>query len=197
MKLIVGLGNPGRQYDNTRHNVGFRVIDLLAQQAGLQHFKSGFNAEYAKGTLTGEEAVLVKPITYMNRSGDAVSPLMQWFKIVPEDILVLCDDVHLPLGQLRLRASGSDGGHNGLKSIIRQIGSNRFNRIRMGINEPPPVMDQADYVLGHFTKGEQPEVEEMIRQAADAVESILTRGFSAAMNQFNVRKNNITGDENE
>jgi PTH1 family peptidyl-tRNA hydrolase len=197
MKLIVGLGNPGRQYDNTRHNVGFRVIDLLAQQASIGNFKSGFNAEYAKTTLAGEDAVLAKPTTYMNRSGDAVMPLMQWFKLAPEDIIVLCDDIHLPLGQLRLRGQGSDGGHNGLKSIIRQTGSNRFTRIRLGINEPPAVMDQADYVLGHFSRGELPEVEEMVSKAADAVECILTRGISTAMNQFNVRKNNNTGDENE
>jgi PTH1 family peptidyl-tRNA hydrolase len=197
MKLIVGLGNPGRQYDNTRHNVGFRVIDLLAQQARIFNFKNGFNAEYAKTILAGEAAVLAKPMTYMNRSGDAVMPLLQWFKLTPEDLIVLCDDIHLPLGQLRLRGQGSDGGHNGLKSIIRQTGSNRFTRIRLGINEPPPVMDQADYVLGHFSRGELPEVEKMVCKAADAVECILARGIETAMNQFNVRKNKNTGDENE
>ena len=185
MKAIVGLGNPGRTYEGTRHNIGFKVLDLLSQKWQINYNKNDWNALYGKGQTGSEEVILVKPMTFMNRSGEAIAPLLSWFKLNPEDLIVLCDDIHLPIGQLRLRARGSDGGHNGLKSIITQTGSDLFIRVRLGVNEPPPGFDQADYVLSRFGKADQAPVEEMITNAADAVETIITSGLPTAMNRYN------------
>ena len=195
MKMIVGLGNPGRPYENTRHNVGFMVIDRLSGQSGISINKKDWNAVYGKGTIKGEDILLVKPVTFMNLSGQAVQPMLDWYKLTVSDLIVLCDDIHLPLGQLRIRSGGSDGGHNGLASIIRQLGNPGFTRIRMGVDEPPPGFNQADFVLGKFTRQEAGEVEEMVLQAAEAVELIMASGIKIAMNRFNAKKNKSTGED--
>jgi len=195
MKLIVGLGNPGRQYEQTRHNVGFMVLDELASRLNIPCTKADWHAVYGKGASGREEVVLAKPLTYMNRSGESVSPMLQWFKIQPEDLIVVCDDIHLPIGQLRIRQRGSDGGHNGLKSVIHQTGSDLFARVRLGVGSPPPGFDQADYVLSRFSREERESLELMVKEAADAVELILNQGLPTTMNRYNQRKNNNTGEK--
>jgi peptidyl-tRNA hydrolase, PTH1 family len=190
MKLIVGLGNPGRQYQNTRHNVGFMAIDAIAEEYKISASKEKWNAVYGKGEIENQEIVLTKPLTYMNLSGESVAPMMHWFKIEPTDLIIVYDDIHLPLGQLRIRERGSDGGHNGLTSIITNIGTQEFIRVRMGVDEPPPGYDQADYVLSKFAKAEIKIVEDMVQEAKEAVKTLVVSGTAKAMNLFNKRKKN-------
>lgn len=185
MKLIVGLGNPGREYAGTRHNVGFDVADELAERMGVTFRRSWrFPAELAEGALEGERVILVKPRTFMNRSGEAVAPLMSKKGVTPADVIVVVDDVDLPLGRLRLRKAGSAGGHNGLKSIIASIGSDQFPRVRIGIGRDT-ARDTADHVLGRFTPEEQPVMAEAIRRAADSISVAIRSGWDRAMNEFN------------
>jgi len=149
MKLVIGLGNPGLEYAQTRHNIGFRVVDKFAQKQGWKWNNQRSRAILAEGMLGLEKVILVKPITFMNRSGEAVSELMRWYRVQPEDILVICDDLDLPVGKLRLRSSGSAGGHNGVDDIIRHLHTNQFPRLRIGIGRPPHNrMDTIHYVLG-------------------------------------------------
>ncbi len=188
MKMIVGLGNPGRQYEHTRHNIGFETLDLLAEQWDIRINVNRSGGLTGMGLAEGQKLLLVKPLTYMNLSGDCVQPLAAYYKLAPEDILVLCDDINLPMGQLRIRLKGSAGGHNGLKSIIGRLGSDGFPRIRMGVGGAPEGMDLKDLVLAHYSSAEQAAVLEEEKNAAAAVRLFLTQGPAAAMNAFNKKK---------
>ncbi len=184
MKLIVGLGNPGREYSGTRHNVGFEVIDVLSKRHHIAVRARRNHAKVGEGTIGGEQVVLAKPQTFMNRSGEAVAGLARRYRIAPEDIIVIYDDVNLPLCKLRIRTRGSAGGHNGMKSIIHSLGSEEFPRIRIGIGSPDR-RDMVDHVLSKFKRAEMPFVRDAIDRAADAVESYLSDGPEPTMNRFN------------
>ena len=179
--MVVGLGNPGAEYSRTRHNVGFNVVDLLTSEWGLtwQHSKS-WHAFWAKG----EKAILVKPTSYMNRSGEPLSAVANFYKIAPAEVLVVLDDLALELGRLRLRTEGGTGGHNGLESIIMHLGTEAIPRLRIGIG-PAPSESAVDYVLGRFFEEEIPVVEKTIERAADAVKCAIDKGVLSAMNLFN------------
>ena len=179
--MIVGLGNPGAEYNRTRHNIGFEVVDSLASEWGLtwQHSKS-WHALWAKH----EKALLVKPASYMNRSGEPLAAVANFYKIAPAEILVVLDDMALELGRLRLRTEGGTGGHNGLESIIIQLGTEAIPRLRIGIGAAP-TEGATDYVLGHFFEEEQPLVEKTIARAAGAVKWAIDKGVLSAMNLFN------------
>jgi len=181
IRLVVGLGNPGAEYNRTRHNVGFDVLDLLASEWGLtwQHSKS-WHALWAKG----EKAILVKPTSYMNRSGEPLSAIANFYKIAPAEILVVLDDLALELGRLRLRTEGGTGGHNGLESIIVHMGTEAIPRLRLGIGAAPNE-GAVDYVLGRFFEEEMPVVKEMLERAADAAKCAIDKGVLSAMNLFN------------
>ena len=185
MKLIVGLGNPGRKYEATRHNVGFVIVDLLAQrtQGEWESAPRGTEALIARERSSG--AVLAKPLTFMNASGPAVIGLLQFFKIGLEELLVVVDDVHLELGRIRARTGGSAGGHNGLKSIIGTLGTDGFARLRVGVGRGDARRDLADHVLSTFEPDERPVVAEVVGRAADAATLFVTEGIAAVMNRFN------------
>ncbi len=185
MYIIVGLGNPERKYDNTRHNIGFRMIDALAEYAGIQINEKKFKGLYGKGILGGEKVILVKPLTYMNLSGECVGPMADYFKVDPENIIVLFDDISLDPGKMRIRKKGSAGGHNGIKSIIAHLGTQEFPRLKFGVGDKPRGMDLANYVLGRFSKTEEVIVEESIDQACKAIECMIRDGIDTAMNQYN------------
>ena len=185
VKLIIGLGNPGKPYEHTRHNIGFDVIDALASKWGAPLNQSKFNGMYASVHRPEGKVILVKPLTYMNLSGECVRPLMDYFDIEVEDILVIYDDLDLETGKLRLRQKGSAGGHNGIKSLIQHLGTQEFDRIRVGVSRPPAGMKVADYVLSKFSKDDQPVVEDAIKKSCDAVEAALVKPFLDVMNQFN------------
>ncbi len=183
MKVIVGLGNPGRKYSDTRHNIGFRVLEEIARRSSIEKEESRFDAIIGHIRIGGEKVFLVKPLTYMNLSGKAVQPLMRWFKLDLSDLIVIYDDMDLPPGTLRLRAQGGSGGHKGMASIIERLGSQEFARIRIGIGRPD---DEAiDWVLGKFSPTEQKLMEEVIGQAAAAVECWVKQGIERAMNEYN------------
>lgn len=186
MKLLVGLGNPGQKYDGTRHNVGFAVLDEIAARLGGS-FKSGGKGDYdlAKMTYKGHSVILLKPMTYMNLSGKAVQHAMQFFKISILDLMVICDDLNLPLGAVRLRPGGSDGGQNGLKNIIQMLGRDDFARLRFGIGTPQHKGGASSHVLGKFTPEELSTVDETIRYCADAALSFIENDLSVTMTRFN------------
>lgn len=184
MKLIAGLGNPGGQYAETRHNVGFLLLDILAENLKLD-FRPKFQGLVAETQMSGEKIYLLKPQTFMNLSGRSVRELAQFYKIRPEDILVTYDDMDLPLGRLRMRNSGSAGGHNGIKSMIAELGTEEFWRLKIGINRPPVGWDSARYVLAPFSKDEIPILEETLERGIEAL-SLWAKGDGIkAMNQFN------------
>lgn len=185
VKLIIGLGNPGKPYEHTRHNIGFDVIDELANRWNAPLNQSKFNGMYASVHRPEGKVILLKPLTYMNLSGESVRPLMDYFDIDVEDIIVIYDDLDLETGKLRLRGKGSAGGHNGIKSLIQHLGTQEFNRIRVGVNRPPAGMKVADYVLSKFSKDDQVVVKEAIDKSCDAVEAALKKPFLEVMNQFN------------
>lgn len=186
MFVIVGLGNPDRQYRNTRHNIGFDVIDVIAGKNNITIGEKKHKALIGKGFVGGQKAVLVKPQTYMNLSGESVRDVIDFYKIDEErELIVVSDDISLNLGQIRIRKKGSAGGHNGLKNIILHLGHDTFQRVKMGVGEKPEGYDLADYVLGHFSKGEREIMDESARRAADAVEMMITEGADAAMNRYN------------
>ena len=184
VKAIVGLGNPGAQYKGTRHNVGFAVLDELARRASVEFESAPADALMARWRRADEPVLLVKPLTYMNLSGQVIGELSRYFKIEPVDLLVVVDEVQLPLGKLRARARGSAGGHNGLKSVIAHLGDN-YGRLRLGVGRGDSRRDLADHVLARFDKDEAAEAERMIARAADAAETFITSGIAAVMNQFN------------
>jgi peptidyl-tRNA hydrolase, PTH1 family len=189
MYLIVGLGNPGEQYARNRHNVGFQCLKYLADRHRLPFTEKQGKARTAGGIIAGQRVVLAKPFTYMNGSGQAVAPLVRWHKLDPKrELLVVYDDLDLPFGTLRLRASGSAGGQNGMKSIIEQLGTQEFARLRVGIGRPPAGWDTRDYVLGNWSRAEVEELPELYARAADAIETFVAEGIIAAMNRFNVQK---------
>ena len=189
MYLIVGLGNPGRQYEATRHNMGFDVIDKLVEEYNVPQSGVKFNAMYGKGRIEGQPVILMKPLSYMNLSGGPVRDMANYFKINPEtEMIVIYDDIDLEPGQLRIRKKGSAGGHNGIKDIIRRLGTEKFIRIRVGVGAKPKDWDLADFVLGHFSDSDRKLVDEGINDAAEAVEMILSEGVDAAMNKYNRKK---------
>lgn len=188
MKLIAGLGNPGYEYYLTPHNLGFMAVDRLAEAAGVEISRPESQSLVARSSFGGEEVILAKPQTYMNLSGLAIGRLFERYSLSVEDLIVLADDADLPLGTLRIRARGSAGGHNGLKSIIGVIASDEFARIRMGIKPDHPVSDLSDYVLGRFRKSSLETVAGMIERAAEAAEVTVREGIQTAMNRFNRRQ---------
>lgn len=187
MKIIVGLGNPGMKYALTRHNVGFWVIDQLSHHWGIPVSKEKWKAEVGEGVVNGEKVVLIKPLTYMNLSGESVRPAMDWLKADLEDLCVIYDDLDMPPGKIRLRLKGSSGGHNGMKSIIHHLGTDQFKRLKVGIGRPPGRMPVPDYVLSRFSKEEQSVIDDAIDRSAKAMNSWLDSTFSEVMNIYNVR----------
>lgn len=185
MKLIVGLGNPGRQYEHTRHNVGFKVIDKLSEELSIPLDRQKFNGVYGIGHISGEKIILLKPLTYMNLSGECIRPLMDFYDMDVEDLVVIYDDLDLPVGKIRLRAKGSAGGHNGIKSMIHHLGTQEFNRIRVGIDRPTNGMKISDYVLGVFTEDDSEGINEAITYSVKACESWLQQPFVQVMNDYN------------
>lgn len=189
MYLIVGLGNPGRQYEATRHNMGFDTVDCLIEKHNVPQGGVKFNAMYGKGIIGGDKAILMKPLSFMNLSGGPVRDMVKFFKIDPEkELIVISDDIDLEPGQLRIRKQGSAGGHNGLKDIIQKLGTQNFVRIKIGVGAKPQGWDLADHVLSRFPDSERKLVDEAIREAADAVEKIIAQGPDAAMNEYNRKK---------
>ena len=186
MYIIAGLGNPDRQYQNTRHNIGFDVIDVIAAKNNITVGERKHKALIGKGFVGGQKVVLVKPQTYMNLSGESVRDVIDFYKIDEKnELIVISDDVSLDVGQIRIRKKGSAGGHNGLKNIILHLGHDAFQRVKMGVGEKPKGYDLADYVLGHFPKEEREIMDESAKRAADAVEVMITDGADAAMNLYN------------
>ncbi|MGI6148092.1 MAG: aminoacyl-tRNA hydrolase [Firmicutes bacterium] len=185
MKIIVGLGNPGTRYATTRHNLGFWVVDLLAARWQIALTKRKFQAVVGEGMVQGEKVLLVKPQTFMNRSGESVGPLVRFFGAPLSDLLVIYDDMALSPGVIRIRAAGSAGGHNGMKSLIAHLGSEGFPRLRLGIGAPPPELDSADYVLQGVSEAEHKILHEACVIAADAAELWLLEGVQPAMNMYN------------
>lgn len=189
MFLIAGLGNPGREYDGTRHNMGFDVIDELIDAHRIPQGGVARRAMYGKGRIGAEPVILIKPITYMNNSGEAVRAFVDYYKLDPEqDLLVICDDIDQAPGNLRIRRGGSDGGQKGLRSIISHLGTKEFARVRIGVGAKPAGWDLADYVLSRFGQDERKLVDAAIREAAEAVEMIVAGDIDGAMNRFNARK---------
>ena len=184
--MLVCLGNPGEKYENTRHNVGFMVADEIAERQNKPIQRLKFKALTNLFPISGEKVLVMKPVTYMNLSGEAVRPAADYYKIPPERILVVSDDTALPVGKLRIRLKGSAGGHNGLKSIIEHLGTDQFPRLRVGVGEKPhPDYDLADWVLGTFQGEDKKAIDAAVKRAADAVECILAQGLDRAMGKFN------------
>src|SRR5262245_40107792 len=185
MKVIVGLGNPGRQYEGTRHNVGFVVVEYLAAAPGTGPFRRRFDALVAESTEGGEQVLFVKPGTFMNLSGESVRQIIDFYKVEIKDVLIVCDDIALPLGKLRARARGSAGGQKGLRSIQQHLGTQEYSRLRVGVDAPGEHLDAADHVLSRFKPGERAVVEEAVANAAQAVLLWLRDGIDVVMNRFN------------
>jgi PTH1 family peptidyl-tRNA hydrolase len=194
MRLVVGLGNPGRGYARNRHNVGFMVVDLLAERWGVGAFRAKFGGHLGEGRIAGDKVALLKPQSYMNCSGQVVAPAARFFGVAPADLVVIHDDLDLDFGRLKVKVGGGHGGHNGLRSIFADLGSQDFVRVRLGIGRPPPRMDGADYVLQDFSRVETKELPFVLGDAADAVEMILQAGVTSAMNRFNQKA--AEADEN-
>lgn len=189
MYIIVGLGNPGKEYQNTRHNIGFDVIDKLAEEESIAVLEKKHKAIIGKGYVAGQKCILAKPHTFMNLSGESVRQLLDYYKADETDeLIVISDDISLEVGGLRIRKKGSAGGHNGLKNIIAHLGHDNFIRIRMGVGEKPKGYDLADYVLGHFSAQERKVMDDAAKTAAEAIRMIITQDADAAMNTFNRKK---------
>src|SRR5688572_17822311 len=202
MKLVVGLGNPERSYVGTRHNVGFEVIDQLAARLGWaaagdfdRMAKSKFDGLAMDGVLGAEKLVLLKPATYMNLSGRSVQSAMAFFQLTPPDVMIVLDDLALPVGRLRLRGSGSSGGHNGLRDIERALGTSEYPRLRLGIDPAPPRVAGRDYVLGKFTPEQRTLLDPAIARACGAIVTWADKGIETAMNQFNAEDKGPAGDK--
>ncbi len=195
MCLIVGLGNPGSQYSKTRHNIGYLVIDELSARWGIDVDKKKFDGRCGSGHIAGCQALLLKPETFMNNSGISVRAAMDFYKLQPTDLLVIFDDMAIPVGQIRVRSQGSAGGHNGLSSVILHAGTENFGRVRVGIGTPPLHCDAVQYVLGEFRSDERVKIDLAIKQASDAVELILTAGYDKAMVRYNKKVEEIDKDK--
>lgn len=185
MRLIVGLGNPGRQYEHTRHNVGFDTIDELSKRLNIPLSQSKWKGLYGIGQASGQKVLLLKPLTFMNLSGEAVRAVIDYYQMEIEDLLIIYDDLDLPVGKIRLRQKGSPGGHNGIKSIVAHLGTQEFNRIRIGIDRPEPGVSIIDYVLGRFRPDESAAIQAALEKSAEACEAWLTLPFLQVMNQYN------------
>ena len=186
MYIIVGLGNPKREYENTRHNVGFSCIDAIAEEHNIDVIECKHKALIGKGYIGTQKVILVKPQTFMKLSGESVREIIDYYKVDEKtQLIVMYDDVSLPVGQLRIRKKGSAGGHNGIKNIILHLGHDTFERIKVGVGEKPPGYDLADYVLGHFSKEDKSVMEESKKRVCKAVEMMVDEQIDAAMNQFN------------
>lgn len=184
-KVIIGLGNPGKTYEKTRHNVGFLVVDALSKRMGIPVTTTRFKGHLGEGMINGQKVVLLKPQTYMNLSGESVRELLDWYKVDVSDIVIIYDDMDLPVGQLRLRLKGSAGGHNGVKSIILHTNTDEIKRIKVGISRPPAGWKVPDYVLSKFTNAEELEISQTINRAVEAVEEWLDTPFEKVMNKYN------------
>ena len=190
MYIIAGLGNPTKEYEKTRHNAGFDAIDVLAEKHGIQITERKHKAFCGTGFIGGERVLLAKPQTFMNASGESLREAADFYKIRPEQVIVIYDDISLRVGQLRIRTKGSAGGHNGIKSIIAHLGSQDFPRIKIGVGAKPDRMDLADYVLSRFSQTDRQMMEDAFQDAADAVDFMLADGADAAMNRYNRKKSN-------
>jgi len=185
MKLVVGLGNPGRKYQDTRHNIGYHVLGELARKFATSTVRNKFHGEVVEANLSGAKALLLSPTTYMNRSGTSVQAAKAFFKISNEDLVIVCDDLNLPLAKLRFRAKGSSGGQKGLADIIRCLATEEFPRLRIGVGTPPPGWSWPDFVLSKFTKNEIDDIDRAAREAADALAVWASEGVDACMNRYN------------
>lgn len=185
MYIIAGLGNPGKEYAGTRHNAGFVVIDALADKYNIDVDTAKHKGLIGKGIIDGHKVILVKPLTYMNLSGECIREVMDYYKADIDDLIVIFDDISLEPGRLRLRAKGSAGGHNGIKNIIAQLGSDKFKRIKFGVGDKPKEWDLADWVLSRYPKEVEADVENGIKKACDAVASIMNEGIESGMNKYN------------
>lgn len=188
MYIIAGLGNPGEKYDNTRHNAGFLTIDALASKYNIDVREKAHKALIGKGVIEGQKVILAKPQTYMNVSGESIRALVDYYKIAQEELIIIFDDISLEPGQLRIRKKGSAGGHNGIKNIIAQTGTQNFMRVKVGVGEKPKGWDLADHVLGRFDAADRERVEAAIGDAVAATELVLSGEIDAAMNEFNGKK---------
>ena len=195
MWLVVGLGNPGREYAGNRHNIGFEVVAELAARAKAPPMREKFGAELAEGTLRGQRVLLCKPMEFMNVSGQPVARVAKFWKIAPESTVVVHDDLDLPFGRLKLGAGGGHGGNNGVRSLLADLGTPDFLRVRFGIGRPAPGGDAARDVLADFSRAEQKDLPDLRMQAADAVEEIIASGLTAAMNRFNTKSKNDKNDK--
>ena len=186
MYVIVGLGNPTKEYENTRHNVGFMCVDTLAEHHDIRITEHKHKALIGKGYIDGKKVIIVKPLTYMNNSGESVREIIDYYKVDPEnELLIIYDDIDLDVGKLRIRAKGSAGGHNGIKSIISHTGTTGFSRIRVGVGAKPEGGDLVNHVLGHFTGKDKDEIDAARRKVTEAVSVYLAEGIDSAMNKFN------------
>ncbi|MGN1058878.1 MAG: aminoacyl-tRNA hydrolase [Clostridia bacterium] len=185
MYVIVGIGNPGRQYENTKHNIGFISLDFLSASWNIPMRQIKHKAVIGEGQIKGERVLLVKPQTFVNLSGESVGEIMRFYKLPPENLIVIYDDVNLDTGRVRIRPKGSDGGHNGMKSIIYHLRSDSFTRIRLGVGQKPPTYDLADWVLAKFTDEEIKLMAAAVDRVPDMVEEIIQKGVPSAMNRFN------------
>ena len=189
MYIIAGLGNPSKEYNNTRHNIGFDVIDKIAETEGISVIEKKHKAIIGKGYIGGQKVILAKPQTYMNLSGESIREMIDYYKVdSTSELIVISDDISLDVGQLRIRKKGSAGGHNGLKNIIQHLGHDQFMRIKMGVGEKPAGYDLVDYVLGHFTQMERAAMNEAAAKAVEAVRMMLAGEVDGAMNEFNRKK---------
>ena len=185
MFIIVGLGNPTRQYEGTKHNVGFDTIDYLIDEYQIPSSGAGHKALFGKGMIAGQKVIVAKPMTYMNLSGECIRQVMDYYKVDPSEFIVIYDDISLVPGGIRIRKKGSAGGHNGIKNIIAHLGTQEFPRVRIGVGEKPARMDLADYVLGHFSTEDRAKVEEAIGHAMDATVLMMQGEVDKAMNDYN------------
>ncbi|SDF99313.1 peptidyl-tRNA hydrolase, PTH1 family [Selenomonas sp. WCT3] len=188
MKIIAGLGNPGSEYEKTKHNVGFMFVDALAKKLGVTDWKDKFDAKIGEARIGAEKVLLVKPQTYMNESGQAVGPLMNFYKLEVEDLIVVHDDMDIPAGTIRIRKKGSAGGHNGIKSVLAHVGDEHFARVRIGIGRPMPGWTVVNHVLAPFVPEDVPKIDEAIKYLVPAVECMVTDDVDKAMNQYNPKK---------
>lgn len=195
MYALIGLGNPGKEYKNTRHNVGYEMIDALARKYDVNVLGIKHKAMVGSTYIGGEKILFVKPLTYMNLSGESVKEVINYYKLDgKKDIIVISDDISLDVGRIRIRKKGSDGGHNGLKNIIHHLGHEEFMRIRVGVGEKPAGYDLADYVLGHFNKQEEIKLQQGMEQGMDAIKTIIDSGIDDAMNLYNRKQDKGQGD---
>jgi len=185
--VVAGLGNPGTKYSSTRHNVGFDVVDVLANKFGIKLNKIKFKGLVGEGIWAGEKIVLIKPSTYMNLSGESIRPVMDFYKLKPEELIVVVDDIDIEFGTIKIKKKGSAGTHNGLKSILLQTGTDQFPRVKIGIGRKPENYDLADFVLSKFSKSERQIIDKAILNAADAIDELISNGIDSAMNKFNIK----------